>query len=117
MTRESIEILKELGKDEAFINDLIGADSEEKMLDLFSEKGVEMSKVELIEIIDTLPEEGELSESNLDKVQGGLLTEAGALAVLGWGIPKLVAAVKCSRASNWGRKSGAKCTCGLHWQY
>ena len=84
------EIMEKLGplwENEEFVKALAAAETEEAALAVFAENGVVLTKEELAEIKANGTEPGELGESELENVSGGVtlwLLTAVTAARLGW---------------------------------
>ncbi len=66
-----MEKVLELLQDEAFVAELDKLEKEDDVIALFKARGATVSMDQLRELIAQLPENGEVSDDDLDKVAGG----------------------------------------------
>ena len=67
-----MEKVLELLKDEAFVAELDKLEKEEDVIALFEARGATVTMDQLRELIAQLPDDGEMSDDDLEKVAGGL---------------------------------------------
>jgi len=67
-----MEKVLELLQDEAFVAELGKLEKEEDVIALFESRGATVTMDQLRELIAQLPENGEVSDDDLEKVSGGL---------------------------------------------
>lgn len=78
---EIMEKLNPLWEDEQFVAALAGAETDEEVLKLLGEHGIELNEEEAAEIKAAANRQGELSEDDLEDVAGGIGFAGMSLAV------------------------------------
>jgi hypothetical protein len=78
-----MEKVLELLQDEAFVAELDKLEKEEDIIALFESRGATVTMDQLRELIAQLPENGEVSDDDLEKVSGGAwITLTGPLSII-----------------------------------
>ncbi len=86
------------------------ADSVETAVSVLKGAGVEVTVEELATYMESIEDDDELTEENLDDVAGGITLGIGTIVL---GSAALAKVLKCNQHTNWG-KNGKKCICGYH---
>jgi hypothetical protein len=94
MNNISTEKFNKLMEDKAFVEKMLGQETQEDVQKLFAENGVEMTMEEVGQLGETLNKcfdklGDELDESALEDVSGGFFITLGA-GVTGWAVAKAV---------------------------
>ncbi len=108
MNEEKKIKLQELDKNEEFLKKLESAKSSAETIKLFNDYGVQITEDELGIAMESLGQDKELDEKQLDNVAGGWAVE-----VIIAGCQMIPSILKCNKHTNWGR-NGKKCICGYH---
>ena len=80
-TEERIAVLQQLLEDEAFVEALKNAEKFADFQAIFAARGVTITEDDLKEIAKMANTEGELDETNLDDVAGGLIRPLGTTLI------------------------------------